>query len=89
MPAAVMLCALFALGVWACGITGRHLGIPDHGGMCWDEVVAMLLLESVSVTKTWIEVWGGGMRVEDAHHIYATSVRMGPLPPDQNRGGIW
>ena len=35
---------LFALGVWACGITGRHLGIPDHGGMCWDEVVAMLLI---------------------------------------------
>ena len=53
------------------------------------EVVAMLLLESVRVTKTWVEVWGGGMRVEDAHHIYATSVRMGPLPPDQDRGGIW
>jgi len=35
---------LFALGVWACGLTGRHLGIADHGAMCWDEVVAFLLI---------------------------------------------
>lgn len=32
----------FAAGVWACSITGGHLGIADHGGMVWDEVVAML-----------------------------------------------
>ena len=24
---------LFLLGVWACGLTGRHLGVPDHGAM--------------------------------------------------------
>jgi len=30
--------------VWACEITGRHLGIADHGGMVWDEVVAFLLV---------------------------------------------
>ena len=36
--------ALFALGVWACEITGRNLGVPDHNGMCWDEVVAFLLV---------------------------------------------
>jgi phosphatidylglycerophosphatase A len=36
--------ALFALGVWACGATGRALGVPDHGGMVWDEVVAFLLV---------------------------------------------
>ena len=35
---------LFAIGVWACDITGRNLGISDHGGMCWDEVVAFLLI---------------------------------------------
>lgn len=32
--------AAYALGVWACGRTGRDLGRPDHGGMVWDEVVA-------------------------------------------------
>ena len=35
---------LFAAGVWACELTGRHLGIADHGSMCWDEIVAFLLV---------------------------------------------
>ena len=38
------LAVLFAIGVWACGVTGRALGRPDHGGMVWDEVVAFLLV---------------------------------------------
>jgi phosphatidylglycerophosphatase A len=33
-----VLVALFALGVWACAVTGRHLGAADHGAMVWDEV---------------------------------------------------
>ena len=45
-PAAVLLAALvfFAIGVWACGVTGRHLGVADHGGMVWDEVAAFVLV---------------------------------------------
>ena len=45
-PAAVLPAALvfFAIGVWACGVTGRHLGVADHGGMVWDEVAAFLLV---------------------------------------------
>jgi phosphatidylglycerophosphatase A len=35
---------LFALGVWACGRTGRDLGAADHSGMNWDEIVAYLLV---------------------------------------------
>ena len=38
------LAALFALGVWACDVTGRALRDPDHGGMVWDETVAFLLV---------------------------------------------
>jgi phosphatidylglycerophosphatase A len=39
------LCALaFVLGVWACGRTGRDLGIADYGGMVWDEIVAFWLV---------------------------------------------
>lgn len=38
------IAALFLLGVWACGLTGRRLGVHDHGGMVWDEVVAFLLV---------------------------------------------
>jgi phosphatidylglycerophosphatase A len=42
-----MILILFALGVWACEVTGRNLGVADHGGMVWDEVVAFLLVLSV------------------------------------------
>ena len=47
---------LFALGVWACGITGRSLGIADHGGMCWDEIVAFLLILEVAPAGLWWQV---------------------------------
>jgi phosphatidylglycerophosphatase A len=39
-----ILGALFLVGVWACGRTGRDLGVSDHSAMCWDEVVAFLLV---------------------------------------------
>jgi phosphatidylglycerophosphatase A len=38
---------LFLLGVWACGVTGRHLGVHDHGSMVWDEFVAFLLVLAI------------------------------------------
>ena len=43
-PTVLAACAVlsFAVGVWACGLTGRHLGVADHGGMVWDELVAFL-----------------------------------------------
>jgi phosphatidylglycerophosphatase A len=36
--------ASFAIGVWACHVTGRALGRPDYGGMVWDETTAFLLV---------------------------------------------
>ncbi len=44
----VLVAILFGIGVWACGITGRNLGISDHGGMCWDEIVAFLLILEIA-----------------------------------------
>lgn len=43
-PLALLACMppAFLLGVWACGVTGRRLGAPDHGAMVWDEIVAFL-----------------------------------------------
>jgi phosphatidylglycerophosphatase A len=38
---------LFLLGVWACGVAGRHLGTHDHGAMVWDEFVAFLLVLAI------------------------------------------
>lgn len=48
--AALMLgvvAVLFVLGVWACTLTGAHLGIHDHSSMVWDEFVAFLLVLAV------------------------------------------
>jgi len=41
---AVFLTLAFMLGVWACGRTGKDLGVADHGGMVWDEMVAFWLV---------------------------------------------
>ena len=37
----------FLAGLWACEVTGRDLGIADHGGMVWDEVAAFLLVLAI------------------------------------------
>lgn len=37
--------ALFVLlGIWACDVAGRALGVHDHGGLVWDEVAAFLMV---------------------------------------------
>jgi phosphatidylglycerophosphatase A len=48
-PGAVLaaVAVSFLIGVWACELTGRHLGVPDHGAMVWDEVVAFLLVLAI------------------------------------------
>jgi phosphatidylglycerophosphatase A len=40
----VLVIAAFLLGIWACARTGRALGVADHGGMVWDEIVAFALV---------------------------------------------
>lgn len=35
---------LYAAGVWFCDVAGKALGVPDHGGIVWDEIVAFLLV---------------------------------------------
>ena len=40
----ILIVATFLLGIWACARTGRALGVADHGGMVWDEIVAFALV---------------------------------------------
>ncbi|SER29693.1 phosphatidylglycerophosphatase A [Nitrosomonas sp. Nm51] len=40
----LLIDVFFILGIWACGVTGKALGVPDHGGIVWDETVAFLLV---------------------------------------------
>lgn len=46
-PDTIVLAVLvvgFVLGCVACDRTGKALGVPDHGGMVWDEIVAFWLV---------------------------------------------
>lgn len=40
LPAYLLLTVLaFSVGIWLCGRTSRDLGIHDHPGIVWDEIV--------------------------------------------------
>ncbi len=41
---AIFLLASLAIGSLACQRTGRDLGVPDHGSIVWDEIVAFWLV---------------------------------------------
>lgn len=52
----------FAVGTWACGKTGRDLGIADHGSMVIDEIIAfwlvlLLLMPANFSTQCWAFFW--------------------------------
>ena len=40
----ILIAAGFAAGVWACGKSGRDMGVDDHGSMVWDEIIAFWLV---------------------------------------------
>lgn len=40
----MLIGAGFVIGVWACERTGHALGVPDHGAMVWDEIIAIWLV---------------------------------------------
>ena len=44
---------LFFVGIWACDVTGRDLGVSDHGSMVWDEIVAFLPLAALA-SASWL-----------------------------------
>jgi len=38
---AAILTIAFFFGVWLCGKTEREVGVPDHSGIVWDEMVGL------------------------------------------------
>ncbi len=40
---AALVIALFAVGIWLCGVTARQLRTHDHPGIVWDEIVGYLI----------------------------------------------
>jgi phosphatidylglycerophosphatase A len=52
---------LFFLGIWACDVTGRDLGVQDHGAMVWDEIVAFLPLAAFASASLALQLVAFGL----------------------------
>ena len=51
----VITLLFFLLGIWLCGQSAEKLGVHDHGGIVWDEIVGLLItLFAVPVSWLWI-----------------------------------
>jgi len=69
-----ILAALFLLGVWACARTERDLGVHDHPGIVWDEIVGMLVtLFLAPAGWAWLLIGFGLFRLFDIWKPYPIS----------------
>jgi phosphatidylglycerophosphatase A len=42
-------------GIWFCGASARRIGVHDHGGIVWDEIVGMYVtLMVVPAQPMWV-----------------------------------
>lgn len=62
LPLALLIILLAAIfGIWLCGKVADDLGVHDHGGIVWDEIVGIwLALVLLPATWGW---WLGGFVV--------------------------
>ena len=54
LPWAVLLVAGLLLGVWACTLCARHLGLADPGAIVWDEILAFWLVLWLIAPAGWL-----------------------------------
>jgi phosphatidylglycerophosphatase A len=45
---AAVIALMFAAGVWICGASAKRLGVHDHPGIVWDEIVGYLAMMLVA-----------------------------------------
>jgi phosphatidylglycerophosphatase A len=49
----------FAIGVWACDVAGRVIGVDDHRSLVWDEFVGLwITLLPALLAPWWVAVAG-------------------------------
>lgn len=54
-PYLTVLAVLAVFGVWVCGASSKRLGVHDHGGIVWDEVVGYLVtMTALPATPVWL-----------------------------------
>jgi phosphatidylglycerophosphatase A len=49
----------FAIGVWACDVTGRVIGVDDHRSLVWDEFVGLWITLLPALLAPWWAVVAG------------------------------
>lgn len=49
----------FAIGVWACDVAGRALGVDDHRSLVWDEFVGQWIALLPALLAPWWAVMAG------------------------------
>jgi phosphatidylglycerophosphatase A len=49
----------FAIGVWACNVAGRILGVEDHRSLVWDEFVGLWITLLPALMAPWWTVITG------------------------------
>lgn len=43
-----IIAVAFLIGIYLCDITGKNLGVSDHGSIVWDEIAAMMLVLTIT-----------------------------------------
>ncbi|RCS58537.1 phosphatidylglycerophosphatase A [Parvibium lacunae] len=53
-----LILAAFFCGIWLCRTTSHHLQVKDHGGIVWDEIVAIWLVLLFLPRDLMSQAWG-------------------------------
>jgi phosphatidylglycerophosphatase A len=56
---AIALVVAFAIGVWACDVAGRLLGVDDHRSLVWDEFVGLWIALVPALVAPWWAIVAG------------------------------
>lgn len=55
-----IIAGLFIIGIYLCEVAGKALGVSDHGSIVWDEIVAMMLVLTITPNQwqSWLVAFG-------------------------------
>jgi phosphatidylglycerophosphatase A len=54
LPVNLLVIAVgFAIGVWACDVAGRRLGVDDHRSLVWDEFIGQWIALLPALLAPW------------------------------------
>jgi phosphatidylglycerophosphatase A len=60
LPVNLLVIAIgFAIGVWACDVAGRALGVDDHRSLVWDEFIGQWIALLPALLAPWWAVIAG------------------------------